>query len=158
MERQSPGASATAERMRIGADTIVVRVASATTRGALLAADVEIPAGGGPPALHRHDPEEVYRIESGELSLYVEDDGGHVRRSVAGPGDVVHIPGGRAHTVRNESGAPASAYVVFTPGAQMEGFLRAAGALTADGPPDMERVLALAARHGIEITGPLPER
>ena len=31
-------------------------------------------------------------------------------------------------------------------------------ALTADGRPDKERVLALAARHGIEITGPLPER
>ena len=38
----------------------------------------------------------------------------------------------------------------------MERFLRAANALAADGPPEPEAVLALAARHGIEITGALP--
>jgi hypothetical protein len=68
----------------------------------------------------------------------------------------VHIPGGRAHTVRNESAADATAYVVFAPGAQVEQFLRAAGALAEADPPSMEQVLELAAGHGIEITGPLP--
>jgi oxalate decarboxylase/phosphoglucose isomerase-like protein (cupin superfamily) len=146
----------TAERFRIGHDTLVVRVPSASTGGALLAAEVEIPAGGGPPLMHRHDPEEVYRLERGELALYVEDDDGHAERTVARAGDVVHIPGGRAHTVRNESAAEARAYVVFTPGTQMENFLRAAGALATGEPPSMEEVLALAARHGIEMTGPVP--
>lgn len=147
--------AARAERFHIGADTLTVRVASAETRGALLAAEVTIPAGGGPPALHRHAPEEVYRVEHGELALYVEHDD-DVRRIVATRGDVVHIPGGCAHTIRNESGAEARAYVVFTPGAQMERFLRAAGTLAAAGPPAVDEVLALAAQHGIEITGPAP--
>lgn len=145
-----------AKRIRIGHDTLVVHVPSAATGGALLVADVEIPAGGGPPLMHRHDPEEVYRLERGELALYVEDVGGRIERVVAQVGDVVHIPGGRAHTVRNESGAEARAYVIFTPGTQIEHFMRAAGALAASEPPSMDDVLALAARHGIEMTGPVP--
>jgi hypothetical protein len=69
---------------------------------------------------------------------------------------VNHIPGGRAHTIRNESDTDATAYVVFSPGSEMERFLRAADALGGDGPPAPEAVLALAARHGIEITGASP--
>jgi oxalate decarboxylase/phosphoglucose isomerase-like protein (cupin superfamily) len=143
------------ETLRVGTDTIRLAVTSRDTDGALLAAEVRIPAGGGPPALHRHAPQEVYRVEAGELAVYVEDGDGSVARIVAMPGDVVHIPGGRAHTVRNESGAEVQAYVVFTPGAQMEDFVRAAAGLGAGGPPAMDAVLALAERHGVQIMGPL---
>jgi hypothetical protein len=55
-------------------------------------------------------------------------------------------------TVRNESDAEALAYVVFAPGREMERFMRAAGALSTDGPPTIDAVLALADRPGIEIT------
>jgi mannose-6-phosphate isomerase-like protein (cupin superfamily) len=139
------------DKLLVGSDEIVLHV---TTEG-LLAAEVRLPPGGGPPALHRHDPEEVYRVERGALILYVEDEDGELDRIAAGPGDVVHIPGGRPHTVRNESREPATAYVVFAPGAQMERFFRAAAELAADGPPAIDDVLALAARHGVEVTRPL---
>jgi mannose-6-phosphate isomerase-like protein (cupin superfamily) len=112
-----------------------------------------MPAGGGPPLLHRHAPFEVYRVESGTLAIYVEGDDGMIERRETGPGGVVAIPGGRAHTVRNESGAEARAYVVFAPGAPMERFVRAAGAL---GDAGVDAVLALAAEHGVELTGPVP--
>jgi mannose-6-phosphate isomerase-like protein (cupin superfamily) len=117
---------------------------------------VSLPPGGGPPALHRHEPEEVYRLDRGELAIYLEDDEGEVRRIIARPGSVVHIPGGRAHTVRNESDTDAHAYVIFAPGTEMEQFLRAAGDLAAHGEPAMEDILALAERHGIDMTGPVP--
>jgi oxalate decarboxylase/phosphoglucose isomerase-like protein (cupin superfamily) len=136
------------EQIRVGADQVALRVSSQATGGALLAADVTMPPGGGPPKLHRHAPEEVYRLERGELAIYVEDEAGEVRRTLARHGDVVHIPGGRAHTVRNESGETAHAYVVFTPGAEMERFLRAAADQVA-----IADVLALAERHGIEMVG-----
>jgi mannose-6-phosphate isomerase-like protein (cupin superfamily) len=148
--------SPSAERIRVGTDEIVLRVPSAATDGALLAAEVLIPAGGGPPALHRHDPEEVYRLERGELAIYLEDDAGEIQRHRVGPGDILHMPSGRAHTVRNEAEEEALAYVVFTPGDGFERFLRAAAALGAAGPPALEDVLRLAASHGVEITGPVP--
>ena len=153
---QPAGTTTPGERFRIGRDEIILRVTSGATGGALLAAEVTIPAGGGPPALHRHEAEEVYRLETGELAIYLADDSGAVQRLVAGPGSVNHIPGGRPHTIRNESDADATAYVVFSPGREMESFLRAADALAADGPPAAEAVLAVAARNGIEITGALP--
>jgi mannose-6-phosphate isomerase-like protein (cupin superfamily) len=125
------------ERLKVGTDEIAIHVSS----DALLATEVTIPAGGGPPAMHRHPSEELYRVESGELAIYVED-----RRIVAGPGSVTHIPSGVAHNVRNESDAPARAYVVFSPGAEFEAFARAA----AENPAD---VVALAEANGIEFTG-----
>jgi mannose-6-phosphate isomerase-like protein (cupin superfamily) len=144
------------EHLTVGTDEITLRVTSDATAGALLAADVRLPAGGGPPMLHRHEPAEVYRIQHGELALYIEDDSGDVQRIAAEPGAVVHIPGGRAHTVRNESDDEAHAYVVFTPGTAIERFIRQAATLAAAGPPDIEEILALAEQHGIEMAGPLP--
>ena len=135
--------TASADRIRLGTEEVIVRADGATTDGALLAVEVTMPPGGGPPALHRHPSAELYRVERGELAIYLEDD-----RIAAGPGSVVNIPGGRAHTVRNETEAEARAYVVFAPGTEIERFMRAAGALTAPGPAE---VMALAERHGIEM-------
>lgn len=129
------------DKLLVGSDEIVLHV----TSEAILAAEVRIPPGGGPPGLHRHAPEEVYRVERGTLAIYTED-GGELRRLDAGPGDVVHIPAGQAHTVRNESDADVEAYVVFSPGPPMERFVRAAAALEPGGD-----VVALAARHGVEL-------
>jgi oxalate decarboxylase/phosphoglucose isomerase-like protein (cupin superfamily) len=119
------------ERLRVGSDELTFRVTSEQSGGVLLALEVRLPAGGGAPGLHRHSPEEVYRVERGELAVYLEDEAGEVMRHRSGPGSVVHIPGGRAHTVRNETDAEALAYVVFAPGAEMERFVRAGGALSA---------------------------
>jgi len=143
------------ERLSVGGDEVAFRVTSDATAGALLAIEVTMPSGGGPPALHRHDPEEIYHLARGELTIYLEDDQGEIRRIGATPGMTVHIPGGRAHTIRNESDAEAQAFVVFAPGTQMERFVRAAARLAATAPPRIEDVLALAERHGITMTGPL---
>jgi mannose-6-phosphate isomerase-like protein (cupin superfamily) len=108
----------------------------------VVAAEVTIPAGGGPPAMHRHPSAELYRVDRGELALYLGDE-----RIRATQGAVVHIPGGVAHTVRNETGADAQAFVVFTPGTEMERFVRAVAASPGD-------VAALAEEHGIEMFAP----
>ncbi len=105
----------------------------------MVAAEVTIPAGGGPPALHRHPSAELYRVERGELALYLGEE-----RISAPEGAVVHIPGGTPHTIRNETDAEARAFVVFTPGTEMERFVRAVAASPGD-------VVALAEEHGIEM-------
>jgi oxalate decarboxylase/phosphoglucose isomerase-like protein (cupin superfamily) len=149
-------ATPTDERMTVGTDELTVRVRSAHTGGALFAAEVRMGPGGGPPVMHRHPPGELYHVLDGEFTLHVADAAGTVRRTVAGPGAVVPIAGGVPHTIRNESPAPATALVVWAPGEAMERFTRAAAALAAQGPAAMDEVLALAARHGIEVTGPVP--
>jgi oxalate decarboxylase/phosphoglucose isomerase-like protein (cupin superfamily) len=137
-------------KLQVGSDEITLHVTSESSDGTLVACDVKIPAGGGPPAMHRHPSAEVYRGDEGVLALYVEDEAGGVERIAVTPGDVVHIPGGRPHTVRNESPFDARAYVTFVPGTEMERFVRA----VAGRPQD---AATIASQHGIEFTGPLPE-
>ena len=105
--------------------------------------------------LHRHAPFEAYRVDCGVLAFYVEDEGrdrSALRQGRAGA--VVAIPAGREHTIRNESDAPARAFVVFAPGGEMEHFARAAHRLGADGSAEPAEIVALAEAHGMEITRP----
>ena len=152
---------ATCECLRLGTDELVVLMTSAQSGGALLAAEIRMPPGGGPPVMHRHEPSEVYYVLGGEFTFYTgeqlsDGDWAGIRRVTAAAGDVVPLPGGIPHTIRNESDADAVAFVVHAPGAPMEGFARAAAALATDGEPNMDQVLGIAARHGIELLGPIP--
>lgn len=144
------------ECLRLGNDEIRILATCAQTGGALFAVEVRMPPGGGPPVMHRHDPGEIYYVREGEFTFYVADESG-CRRVTAAAGDVVPLAGGTPHTVRNESAADAVAFMVHAPGAPMEGFSRAVAALAADGDPSMDAVLGIAAQHGIELLGPIPD-
>jgi mannose-6-phosphate isomerase-like protein (cupin superfamily) len=145
------------ETVTVGGEEIVFHTTSEESAGALVSLDIRMPPGGGPPALHRHRPSELYRVESGELAFYVEREGGAIERTVHGAGAVVAIAGGREHTIRNESRDEARAFVVFAPGGEMERFARAGGAVAASGRASIGEVLRVAAAHGIEITRPVEE-
>lgn len=145
------------ETVTVGGDTLTYRVTSEHSDGALLAFEIRMAPGGGPPVLHRHDAFELYLVDAGEFTFYREDDAGRVAATIAGPGSVIPIPGGREHTIRNESEHEAHALVVLSPGAAMERFTRAAGALAASGEPQLSEVMSLAAEHGIELTRGLEE-
>jgi quercetin dioxygenase-like cupin family protein len=144
--------SSTRERLTVGGDLMEVLVGSAESDDEILAYEVSIAPGGGPPHLHRHDAVEVVRVEEGELTFYLATRTGIDRRT-AGPGDVVGIVADREHTIRNESAGAARAFSVLSPGGRMERFARAAAALGPEAAPD--RVADLAAEAGIEITRPL---
>jgi mannose-6-phosphate isomerase-like protein (cupin superfamily) len=152
-----PVDSVTAERLQLGGDEITVLATCAQTDGALFAIGMRMPPGGGPPVMHRHDPGEVYHVLEGEFTFYLGDPAGPVQRFVGRAGDVVPLAGGTPHTIRNESAADAVAFVVHAPGAPMEDFCRAATARAAGGAPSMDAVMAIAARHGIEMLGPVPQ-
>jgi mannose-6-phosphate isomerase-like protein (cupin superfamily) len=152
--------SAKPERLRVGTEELTVHASSADTGGDLFAYEIRMPAGGGPPVMHRHAPSEVYYVLDGEFTFYIGRAAG-VARLTATAGDVVPLPSGTPHTVRNEADRDAVAFAVHAPGAAMEGFSRAAAALAAnDGAGmdggGMDAVLTMAAEHGIELLGPIP--
>ena len=147
---------ATAECLRLGTDEVTILATTAETGGTLFAVAVRMPPGGGPPVMHRHAPGEVYHVLEGEFTFYVGGQGAPVDRLTAAAGAVVPLAGGTPHSVRNESGADAVAFVVHAPGGPMEGFVRASAALADEGDATMAAVLAVAAQHGIDLLGEIP--
>ena len=71
---------------------------------------------GPNPHFHRTLTESFY-ILSGTMSIYNGD-----RWIDATPGDYVHVPAGGTHGFKNNSGAPVSMLLHFSPGAPREGY------------------------------------
>ena len=143
----------------LGTDEITVLATGDQTGGDIFAVEVRMPPGGGPPVMHRHQPSEVYHVTGGEFAFYIGESDGSVRRVAPPLGDVVPLRGGTPHTIRNEGHVDATAFVVHSPAAVMEGFSRAVVALTLaspNTPPSMAGVLEVAQRNGVELLGPVP--
>lgn len=86
------------------------------------------PGPGGPaPHFHRTITESFY-VLTGTVRLY------NGRTWVdAAPGDFHFVPAGGIHAFRNESGAPASMLLLFTPGAPREAYFEGLAELAAGG-------------------------
>jgi mannose-6-phosphate isomerase-like protein (cupin superfamily) len=145
------------EILRVGSEEATVLAASEETKGDLFAVEVRMPAGGGPPGMHRHAPSEVYRVLSGEFTFYVTGADGLTSRRVARAGETVALGGHTPHTIRNESTDEAVAFCVYAPGSVMERFVRSAARLASDHAPTIDEIMALAEQNGIELLGPVPE-
>jgi mannose-6-phosphate isomerase-like protein (cupin superfamily) len=113
-------------------------------------------SGGMTPLhIHRDDSQTVYVLE-GEVTFNLPG----VTR-VCGPGELVYTPAGTPQTERVTSAIPARMLDVNAPSG-FDGFVEAAGdradALALPPPsaeqPDFERLVALAAEHGIEVLAP----
>lgn len=108
------------------------------------------PAGFGPP-LHRHqDAAEVFYVLEGTYRMFVAD-GQHV----CPPGTFVYVPRGLAHTFTVVDG-PGKKLNLFVPAA-MVGFFEELSAAESGGSATPEAVDAIAARHRMEVLGPVPE-
>ena len=133
---------------------------AAESGGALTALEVVMGPGGGPPGLHAHDPAELVVVQEGTITAFRGGPDGAPERIEAGPGDAVVIPGGAPHTLRNLSDRPGRYVTVFSPPGRMEGFIAAAASAfegAPEGPPSpelVERVLGLAAEHGMTMFPP----
>jgi len=124
------------------------------TGGALTVIDTRLTAAANPPMhIHLHEDEAFYLLE-GEIEFFLADAPSRLAR----PGDFVLGPRGIPH--RFEVRTPeAHVLILGTPGG-VERFFRemgeraAAATLPVPQPPDVERVVAIAAAHDIEILPP----
>ncbi len=154
---ESPRAGTTLVLM---GDRLRFLATAAESGGAMTALEVAMRPGGGPPALHAHDPAELVMVQEGTITAVRGGPGDPPERTDLGPGEAVVIPGGMPHTIRNLTEQPARYVTVFAPSGGMEAFIvAAAGALEGApaGPPSPElvrRVLALAEEHGMTMYPP----
>ncbi len=136
------------ERIRIFDEEAVVKVVGAETGGAYALVTFSVAPGGGPP-LHAHPGNETAYVLSGEFAFTQQDANG-ISTFRAGPGAVVHAPGGAAHRFENIGPTRGTMLQVLSP--ELLDFLRELGAAFPPGAqPDMETMLALNAKYGTEV-------
>lgn len=121
----------------------------------LHAVEVTVPPGSGTPP-HRHASIEIFHVTAGEVTFGMFD-GGPPRELCGGPGAVVTVASNAAHNYSNRGSINAVMLVVVQQ--QMHDFFAELGASEAPppGPPSAEamtHVVAICARHGVEILPP----
>jgi quercetin dioxygenase-like cupin family protein len=136
-----------------------IKATGEQTGGALTLIEHVMPPGAGNPWHLHHSEDESFYVIEGEVLFIVGDE--H-QRITAGPGTFVFGPRGIPHGFLVTGSSPARMLLEATP-AGFENFVLAlaepapASGFAPAGPPDMEKLMAEAARVNIEILGPLPE-
>jgi len=140
----------------LGAETWI-KATGAQTGGALGLVDQILPAGFASPWHLHHNEDEAFYVAEGDMTFICGE-----TRLAAGAGTWVWGPRGIPHGFRVEGSSPARLLLFATP-AGFEQFVIDLGAPAIDGvpapdgPPDMEKLLAVAASYRVDILGPLPE-
>jgi quercetin dioxygenase-like cupin family protein len=135
---------------------VIVKATGEQTGGAFGLIDNLMPGGfASPYHTHRNEDESFYVVE-GEMTFYVGEE-----RVKAEPGAFVYGPRGVPHGFEVHGTEPARILLQNYP-AGFEGFPVEVGepaeelTIPPAEPPDMERLMAIAAKYDIEILGPLP--
>ena len=128
----------------------------ADTGGRYALWEAVVPPGGGPPPHAHSREEEGFYVLEGEITFTV---GG--QRLVAGAGTFANLPVGTPHSFKNEGGRPARMLISVAPAGLEQMFFEFGvplpeGATTAlpPTPEEVEKLLAVAPKYGIEIKLP----
>lgn len=113
--------------------------------------EVTSPPGGGPP-LHIHeDVDESFYVIEGEYEIELDGE-----KHKATPGSLVYGPRGVGHAFVNTWHKPSKMLCIATPGGVEDWFEELGQLIDGQGPPDWERMQALATKH--HIVGFRPQR
>ena len=130
-------------------DLYTILAGGEETGGAYALIHGVVPPGGGPPHhIHRREDEAFYVLE-GQLAFEVEG-----RRIAAAAGDWITLPRNTLHHFKNIGPAPAKVLILVRPSGLEKFFAEVGQPVTdrsAPPSPDIEKLLAVAPRYGLEI-------
>jgi quercetin dioxygenase-like cupin family protein len=132
-----------------------VKAAGGETGGAATVMEMTLPPGLGPPP-HRHPGGEAVYVLEGTLRYHVE---GETFDGAAG--DFFYLPQGTLENFEPTGDTPLRILVIYTPGG-IDRFFHEAGEPAQarelppppDSPPDVERLVEIGGRYGMEIAPP----
>jgi quercetin dioxygenase-like cupin family protein len=146
---QSPGDLSSTE---FGGGSIAVRLRREQTAGRLGMIENAIPPDFNALPWHVHPAfDETFVVLDGTLRFSVGE-----QRLEAGPGSVVHVPGGTPHRFTEEAGQPARLLILATPGGHERYFERLAELYRQSGPdgPAAIDLGALMEAEGVAVVPP----
>jgi quercetin dioxygenase-like cupin family protein len=137
-------------------DHYTVKASGEDTNGAFTLIEVLVPSQSGPPPhIHRREDEAFYVLE-GEFEVHIDG-----QSLTAGPGSWVTLSKGTLHHFKNISTKLARMLILATPAGLDQFFLEAGREATDNSPQsgtvtpeDIEKLLAIAPKYGIEIKLP----
>jgi quercetin dioxygenase-like cupin family protein len=134
------------ELIRVGQIGINFLLEAADTNGSLAMFEFTVPVGAKVPIPHSHKnyDETVYGVE-GVITFTVDG-----KTVPIGPGESYFIPRGAMHGFDNLQQTDTKALAVVTPALIGPDFFKdVAAILNAGGPPDIEKLKAVYAKHGL---------
>ena len=132
----------------LGGEKITMLLTGQDTDGKFAMIIDEVPPGEGPPLHIHHNEDETFYVLEGELELQVDEE-----RFVVSAGSSIFMPRGIPHTFRNSGTQTAKSLVILTP-SNLEGFFAEVEPLVSQDEPNMNAVLDIAGKYGLEIIGP----
>jgi quercetin dioxygenase-like cupin family protein len=106
----------------------------------------EGPEESGPPP-HKHDWDESFYVIRGDIEFGYNDE-----QMTARPGTLVYLPGGTAHWFRFKEGG-GQMISITGQGSDASQFFKDLGTEIPSAAPDIEKLLHIADRHGIDFIG-----
>jgi quercetin dioxygenase-like cupin family protein len=107
------------------------------------------PPGGGPPPHYHLNEDETFFVLEGRVSFYKDGQWEEVA-----PGTAAFMPRGVVHTFKNVGATPLRMLISTAPAGFEIFFARCAEEFAKPGVPDMERIIAISAEHGIHFVRP----
>jgi mannose-6-phosphate isomerase-like protein (cupin superfamily) len=134
----------------LGNFVMSVKAAGDETGGAFALLEAAEPPDFGPP-LHIHgNTAEAFYVLEGEYHIFIDE-----QAYACQAGSFIFIPAGIRHGFR-VGAAPSRKLNLYTPAA-MVGYFDELGAAIQGGDADPHRLDEIARRHGMEVTGSVPE-
>lgn len=136
----------------------IVKATSASTGGAFALVHQVAPPGAATPYHLHHSEDEAFYVLDGSASFICDG-----KKTVVGPGGYMFLPRGIPHGIRNEGSGTTTMLILAMPGSGFVGMMIEMGepakerVLPPPSHPDMDKLIRLCAKYGIEILGPLPQ-
>ena len=146
---ERPGAIVSRDDARVlhaFGEEVIVHLGGDETGGKLTVWTEITPPGGGPPPHYHTQDDESFHVLEGRVEFFADGQW----REVA-PGGTVFMPRGAVHAFRNAGTTPSRMLLSTTPSGFEIFFARCAEEFARPGGPDMPRVMAIAAEHGIHF-------
>jgi quercetin dioxygenase-like cupin family protein len=133
------------EQINVLGIPMVIRIHGRDTGGTVAVVESHDAPGGGPPPHIHHREDETFQVLEGEYEWTVGGETCVVRK-----GTTIFAPRGVPHTYCYLGRTPGRLMCIITP-AGFEGFFEEIGALNPQQQHDMQRVMEIASKYGLEI-------